>query len=92
MEKGPQYLEERSETLFGGKECIRLQKDELLLDSLVEHTRKKRNDCKSLLKYKSVQVNGEVQTYHAFELHPGDEVKLVRRRIFLLNFFMKMMT
>ncbi len=25
LEKGPQYLE-RSETLFGGKECIRLQK------------------------------------------------------------------
>ncbi|MBT9815859.1 RluA family pseudouridine synthase, partial [Catenibacterium mitsuokai] len=28
----------------------KVTKDELLLDSLVEHTRKKRNDCKSLLK------------------------------------------
>ena len=54
----------------------KVTKDELLLESLVEHTRKKRNDCKSLLKYKSVQVNGEVQTYHAFELHPGDEVEV----------------
>ena len=45
----------------------KVTKDELLLDSLVEHLRKKRNDCKNLLKYKSVQVNSEVQTYHAFE-------------------------
>ena len=55
----------------------KVTKDELLLDSLVEHTRKKKNDCKNLLKYKSVQVNGEVQTYHAFKLHPGDEVEVV---------------
>ena len=57
----------------------KVTKDELLLDSLVEHTRKQRNDCKNLLKYKSVQVNGEVQTYHAFELHPGDEVEVGKK-------------
>lgn len=57
----------------------KVTKDELLLDSLVEHTRKKRNDCKNLLKYKSVQVNGEVQTYHAFELHSGDEVEVGKK-------------
>lgn len=57
----------------------KVEKDELLLESLIEHLHKKRNDCKSLLKYKSVQVNGEVQTYHAYALHKGDEVQIAKK-------------
>lgn len=57
----------------------KVEKDETLLDSLVDHLHKKRNDCKNLLKYKSVQVNGEIQTYHAFELHKGDEISVGKK-------------
>lgn len=57
----------------------KVTQEETLLDSLVEHLHKKRNDCKNLLKYKSVQVNGEVQTYHAYVLHAGDEVQVGKK-------------
>jgi len=57
-----------------------------LLSYLVDHTGRKRNDCKNLLKYGNVMVNGKVETHHAFPLHPGDIVEVGKKPIASLPF------
>lgn len=47
-----------------------------LLDFLIKETGKKRNDIKNLLKYKNIYVNGNVETYYAYELKIGDSVDI----------------
>lgn len=47
-----------------------------LFDFLTTKTHKKRKDIKNLLKFKQVQVNGQIQTHYAYTLQPGDTVNI----------------
>lgn len=54
----------------------KVERPQLLMDFLLEKTKKKRNDIKNLLKYQNVSVDGHVETYFAYALQKGQIVSI----------------
>lgn len=59
---------------------FKVKNETTLLDFLLSESRQKRNHLKNALKHQEVKVNGEVQTYYAYALHPGDSVELIHKK------------
>lgn len=51
-----------------------------LMDFLLKETSKKRNDIKNLLKYKSISVDGHIETYYAYILQVGQIVEIQTKK------------
>lgn len=58
----------------------RIEKEQKLLDYLIENTTFSKNRCKSLLKYENILINEHVQTKFDYLLKKGDTLKITTTR------------
>ena len=58
----------------------KIEKEQKLLDYLIENTTFSKNRCKSLLKYENVLINGCVQTKFDYPLKKGDTLQITTTR------------
>lgn len=58
----------------------RIEKEQKLLDYLIENTSFSKNRCKSLLKYENILINGQVQTKFDYLVKKGDNLQITTTR------------
>jgi len=59
---------------------LKVQKNQKLLEYLIENTTFSKNRCKSLLKYENILINGVLQTKFDYVLKKGDDLEITTTR------------